>query len=149
MSRNFLNELAQFQTELSEFSDDYLEDADNDERDEEFKETLLKIMRKAVDVVANAQKDEAENLPGIVEKAESLLNEAISLAYEGSTDESDLGQSLFESLDSFAHTVEHPLAKPPPEAEGVFPHRIVKVGLMMMKMMGGAFGIRHYNWSHL
>lgn len=115
MSRNFLDELSSLQTELSAYSDDYHENRDDDERESEFKKTLLAILRKTVAVVHDAQVDKAENFTEVVEKAESLLNEAISLAYEGDGEE-----GLFTNIESFAHTAEHPLAKPPRNPEGVF-----------------------------
>lgn len=120
MSRNFLEELAQLKTQLSEYADDYRENEADDKRIEEFKQTLLAILRKIVGVVHDAERDKAVGLPDVVETAESLLNEAVSLAYEGSDDDEWQDRSLFTSLESFAHTEEYPLAKPAREGQGVF-----------------------------
>ena len=116
MSRSHLHEIAQLKIQLSEFSDDYRENEDDEDRQEEFKATLLELMRSVVGVVDDSQREKAENMGSILEQAESLLNDATTLAYEGAED----GGDLFASLDSFADTSEYPKIERPREGEGVF-----------------------------
>jgi hypothetical protein len=116
MGRSYLDEIAQLKVQLSEFSNDYHEsDLDDEDRDE-FKARLLEIMRGVVGIIDDAQKQKSDSLGIVLEQAESLLNAAIALAYEGSEDDGE----LFATLDSFADTSEHPKIERPREGKGVF-----------------------------
>lgn len=108
MSTDYLSRLAHLERELSNFANDYSQkrrDGYDRDRHQGWKNTLLAILRGVVGVVQDSHNAESDDLHEVLEKAESTLNSAITIAYDG------WDSKLFESIESFAHDEERPLVQ--------------------------------------
>ena len=112
---SYQDRLAALEKRFNKFFTVYQKNREDEEREKEFQNTLLKILRGTVRVVGDAQKAGAGDLGGVTEKAEGLLCKGVEVAFDVGTE-----ISLFEALESFAHTDERPLAKRGDGQDGQF-----------------------------
>jgi hypothetical protein len=109
MSSDYLSPLADLEDRFSTLAEDVRQGRRvahyEQHRDDAWKKELVEVLEGVVGVVEDAQKTDCDNLEDVLERAEALLNPAIAIAYEG------WDYQLFESLESFAHGGERPLAK--------------------------------------
>ena len=109
MSSDYLSRLGDLEDRFSTFAKDVRQGRRaaryEERRDKAWKRELVEIVEAVAGVVGDAEKAGPGNLEDVLEKAEALLNPAITIAYEG------WDYQLFESLESFAHGDQRPLAK--------------------------------------